>query len=128
MGRNFRKVNAKALTSADTSAVGAKGWMVGANPKSESCVRANSAKRPGASRHGLSRAFQSRRLRWLSLLATLIPLSFTLAQCGKAPSAGSLAANVQGSTDTFDDRFPKPQFKDRFPTAAESFQQRPANV
>src|SRR6201994_4044166 len=102
--------------------------MVGANPKSKSFVRANSVKRPGASRHGLSRASSSRRLRWLALLATLVPISFTLAQCGKAPSAGSLAANVQGAGDTFDDRFPKPQFKDRFPTAAESFQQRPANV
>src|SRR5579871_5579146 len=128
MGRNFRKVNAKALTSADTSAVGAKGWMVGANPKSNSFVRATSAQRPGVSRHGLSRAYPSRRLRWLPLLATLIPISFTLVQCGKAPNAGSLAANVQGAGDTFDDRFPKPQFKDRFPTAAESFQQRPANV
>jgi hypothetical protein len=102
--------------------------MVGANPKSESCDRANLARLPGAVRRTHSRARQSRRLRWLPLLSVLIPLSFTLAQCGKAPSAGSLAANVQGSGDTFDDRFPRPQFKDRFPTAAESFQQRPANV
>src|SRR5262249_25269603 len=28
------------------------------------------------------------------------------------------------SGDTFDDRFPKPEFRDRFPTATESFQQR----
>jgi hypothetical protein len=52
-----------------------------------------------------------------------------LAQCGEAPSAGSLAANAQGSAgDTFDDRFPRPQFRDRFPTAAESLVQRSANT
>jgi hypothetical protein len=84
------------------------------------------AKKPGSPRHARSRAIPSRR--WHPLLSVLIPLSFALVQCGQAPSAGTLAANVQGSSDTFDDRFPKPQFKDRFPTAAESLQQRPANV
>jgi hypothetical protein len=68
-------------------------------------------------------------LHLLPLLSALIPLSFLLAQCGQAPSAGSLAANAHGSSgDTFDDRFPKPQFKDRFPTTAEYLPQRPANV
>jgi hypothetical protein len=101
--------------------------MVGANPKSDVFGRVNLAGRPGSARRVLLRAISWRR--WLPLLAALIPLSFTLAQCGKGPNAGSLAANVQGSTgETFDDRFPKPQFKDRFPTAAESLQQRPANV
>jgi len=100
--------------------------MVGANPKSEVYVRVTPAKKPGSPRHARSRAIPSRR--WHPLLSVLIPLSFTLVQCGQAPSAGTLAANVQGSSDTFDDRFPKPQFKDRFPTAAESLQQRPANV
>jgi hypothetical protein len=97
--------------------------MVGANPKLESFDRVTPAGKPGSRRHALSRA-----PRLLPLLAALIPLSFTLAQCGQAPSAGTLAANARGSSDTFDDRFPQPQFKDRFPTAAESFQQRPANV
>ena len=96
--------------------------MVGANPKSESHGRVEPAKRSGSPRHVLSRA-----PRCLAFLL-LIPLSLTLAHCGQSPSASSLAANVQGSTDSFDDRFPKPQFKDRFPTAAESFQQRPANT
>jgi hypothetical protein len=100
--------------------------MVGANPKSEAYVRVTPAKKAGSPRHAYSRAIPQRR--WLPLLSALIPLSFTLVQCSKAPSAGSLAANVQGSSDTFDDRFPQPQFKDRFPTAAESLQQRPANV
>jgi hypothetical protein len=58
-----------------------------------------------------------------------VPLSFVLVQCGKAPSAGMLAANSQGATqtaagDSFEDRFPKPQFNDRFPTASESLVQR----
>jgi len=100
--------------------------MVGANPKSETYVRVAPAKKPGSLRHAFLRAIPSRR--WLPLLSILVPLSFTLAQFGKAPSASSLAANVQASSDTFDDRFPQPQFKDRFPTAAESLQQRPANV
>jgi hypothetical protein len=100
--------------------------MVGANPKSVTSVRVTPAKKPGSPRRALSRAIPSRQL--LALLSLLMPLSFTLVDCGKAPSAGSLAANVQGSGDTFDDRFPQPQFKDRFPTAAESLQQRPANV
>jgi hypothetical protein len=66
----------------------------------------------------------------------IAPLSLTLAQCGKAPSAGALAANTQISNaqvsnaevlppgDTFEDRFPAPSFKDRFPTAKESFKQK----
>ena len=63
------------------------------------------------------------------MAALLVPLSFVLVQCGKAPSAGLLAANAQGATsqasaDSFEDRFPKPQFNDRFPTAGESLIQR----
>jgi hypothetical protein len=100
--------------------------MVGANPKSDVYVRVTPAKKPGSPRHARSRAIPSHRS--LLLLSVLVPLSFTLVQCGQAPSASSLAANVQGSGDTFDDRFPQPQFRDRFPTAAESLQQRPANV
>ena len=38
---------------------------------------------------------------------------------------GTLAANASAASgDSFDERFPKPQFRDRFPTANESFQQR----
>lgn len=65
------------------------------------------------------------RWRWLAILSAFIPLSFVLVQCGRAPSAGTLAANAQASTgDSFDDRFPQPQFRDRFPTSSESFVQR----
>jgi hypothetical protein len=60
---------------------------------------------------------------WLAMAALFVPLSFVLVQCGKAPSAGMLAANSQGAGDSFDERFPKPQFSDRFPTANESLTQ-----
>src|SRR5450755_1762831 len=73
----------------------------------------------------------SRRLRCIAVLSALLPLSLVLVQCGRAPSAGALAANVQTSSnvqassgDNFDDRFPAPQFRDRFPTASESLEQR----
>ena len=59
-----------------------------------------------------------------------MPLSFALAQCGKAPGPGQLAANSQAAIgDSFDERFPRPQFRDRFPTANESFRElRPADA
>ena len=77
----------------------------------------------------------------IGLISALVPLSLTLAQCGKAPDPAALAANsranVQGgyqvvaktntqvaSGDTFEDRFPAPQFRERFPSANESFLQR----
>jgi hypothetical protein len=66
--------------------------------------------------------------RWIAVLVVFVPLSFLLAQCGQAPSAGTLAANAQASAgDSFEDRFPKPQFKDRFPTTSESLVQRQAS-
>jgi hypothetical protein len=90
----------------------------------------------GAKFQTLDRACQamaasgSRRLRWIAVLSALLPLSLVLVQCGRAPSAGALAANVQASSgDNFDDRFPAPQFRDRFPTASESLEQRqPSNA
>ncbi|WFU20491.1 alpha/beta hydrolase [Bradyrhizobium sp. CB3481] len=73
------------------------------------------------------------------MAALVVPLSFALVQCGKAPDAGMLAANTDGakshagkskaqaspqaSADTFEDRFPQPQFADRFPTGSESLLQ-----
>jgi len=66
----------------------------------------------------------SDRWRRIASLAAVVPLSLVLAQCGKAPGAGQLAANSQAATaDNFDDRFPKPQFNDRFPSANESFRE-----
>ncbi|KYG20189.1 alpha/beta hydrolase [Bradyrhizobium sp. AT1] len=104
--------------------------MVGAVPK----LRADSrADRTPSGRRG-------RALR-LGLVSALVPLSLTLVQCGKAPNPAALAANsqanVQGgsqvvaktnqqvaSGDTFEDRFPAPQFRERFPSASESLLQR----
>ncbi len=107
--------------------------MVGANPKSVSHDRADLVASPGATRHASACALQLRnrspRLRWIAILSVFVPLSFALVQCGQAPSPGTLAANVQGAKgDTFDDRFPKPQFKDRFPTPGESLVLRQAST
>jgi hypothetical protein len=50
-------------------------------------------------------------------------LALLLAQCDQAPSPEALAANAAPAQElTFDDRFPVPEFRDRFPSAAESFQ------
>ena len=63
------------------------------------------------------------------MLSVFIPLSFVLVQCGQAPGPATLAANVQATKgDTFEDRFPKPQFTDRFPTPGESLMQRQAST
>nr|WP_246504622.1 alpha/beta hydrolase [Bradyrhizobium agreste] len=82
------------------------------------------------------------RARRAGLISVLVPLSLTLVQCGKAPDPAALAANSQAnvqlvaktnsqtsnsrvaSGDTFEDRFPAPQFRERFPSASESFLQR----
>jgi hypothetical protein len=100
--------------------------MVGANPKFRTFDRAGPVAPSGAALP--VRALQPRAgfHRWcrIAILSALVPLSFVLVQCGQAPSAGTLAANVQTSGgDSFDDRFPKPQFKDRFPTPGESLVQ-----
>jgi hypothetical protein len=100
--------------------------MVGANPKFETSDPAGQVKSSVAARHAQSPEPPARftRCRWIAILSALVPLSFILVQCGKAPSA-MLAANSQVSSgDSFDDRFPAPQFRDRFPTADESFVQR----
>lgn len=78
----------------------------------------------------------------IGLVSALVPLSLTLVQCGKAPDPAALATNSQANVqvvaktssqtsnprvangDTFEDRFPAPQFKERFPSASESFLQR----
>lgn len=81
----------------------------------------------------------SRALR-VGMISALVPLSLALTQCGKAPDPATLAANSQAniqvvaktnaqtsraaSGDTFDDRFPAPQFRERFPSASESLLQR----
>ena len=98
--------------------------MVGADSKFLTSDDAGQVTSPGAAR----RRDGSRRWRWIGLLSAFVPLSLVLVQCGQAPGPGTLAANAQVSTgDSFDDRFPKPQFRDRFPTASESLAQRTAS-
>jgi hypothetical protein len=83
----------------------------------------------GVARHARAPERPAGFTRWrrIAVLSMFVPLSFLLVQCGKAPSAGMLAANSPVSSgDSFDDRFPAPQFSDRFPTANESFVQRQA--
>ncbi|WP_164934818.1 alpha/beta hydrolase [Bradyrhizobium zhanjiangense] len=100
--------------------------MVGAVPKLRADTRADRT---------MSGA-RGRVLR-IGLISALVPMSLTLVQCGKAPNPAALAANSQAnvqvvaktntqvaSGDTFEDRFPAPQFRERFPSASESFLQR----
>jgi hypothetical protein len=84
--------------------------MFGATPKFRTHDRARRVMSPGAICHGRRPAPQrhapSPRWRSFALLAVLVPLSFTLAQCGKTPSGGTLAANAPNTTgDSFEDRF-----------------------
>jgi hypothetical protein len=102
--------------------------MIGAKPRLQWHDRAGLVLAPGTAQHSRAAALRGAavRWRWLGIVAVFVPLSFVLAQCGRAPSAGMLAANSQPATsgDSFDARFPAPQFRDRFPTASESFTQR----
>jgi hypothetical protein len=103
--------------------------MVGADPRFQTSDRAgqviSQAISPGAARHSQARQHRHgcQRLRWIAIASALVPLSFLLIQCGRSPNASMLAANSRASAgDSFDDRFPAPQFKDRFPSASESLQ------
>ena len=95
--------------------------MVGADPKFQIRHRADRVISPEPQHRA-----QPRRWRWIAVASVFVPLSFILVQCGKAPSAGMLAANAHttAAVDSFEDRFPQPQFNDRFPTAGESLVQR----
>ena len=96
--------------------------MLGVFTKHLTCAVADDARSPEAVAH---RRDARSSLRWLTVAATIIPLSLLLSQCGRAPSPTTLAANASAASgDSFDDRFPKPEFRDRFPSANESFQQR----
>lgn len=103
------------------------GWMVGAVSKLRADLRTD---RTPSGRRG-------RALR-IGLISALVPLSLTLVQCGQAPNPAAFAANSQANVQmvnqavaksdqqvaTFEDRFPAPQFKERFPSASESLLQR----
>jgi hypothetical protein len=93
--------------------------MVGADPKFQIGDRADRVISPDTQHRA-----RPHRWRWVAVASLFVPLSFVLVQCGKAPSAGMLAANAHATTgDSFADRFPQPQFSDRFPSASESLQQ-----
>src|SRR5687767_8846775 len=105
--------------------------MVGAVPKFQTVDRASRATTPAMPRRALPFPLPL-RWHWVAMAALVMPLSFVLVQCGKAPNADMLAANTEGAksraksqaaAETFDDRFPQPQFADRFPTAHESLPQ-----
>jgi hypothetical protein len=106
--------------------------MVGSIPKFQTVDRASRTTSPAMPRRALPFPLPL-RWHWVAMAALCLPLSFVLVQCGKAPNAEMLAANTEGaksraakswtSIDTFDDRFPQPQFADRFPTANESLPQ-----
>jgi hypothetical protein len=93
------------------------GGLIGASPKFQKDGRACALSARGSVRPAPCAV----------LLALLAPVSLLLAQCGQSPGASNLAANAQVSGDSFDQRFPKAQFRDRFPTASEGFQQRQAS-
>jgi hypothetical protein len=97
--------------------------MVGANPKNHQQDVLRRVALPGATAFG--RPNDGQRRRWAGLACLFVPLSLLLVQCGRAPNAGALAANVSGSSAaataaTFEERFPKPEFRDRFPAANEA--------
>jgi hypothetical protein len=111
--------------------------MVGSNPKFQTVDRAGRVTSPAMPRRALPLVLPL-RWHWVAMAAVCVPLSFVLVQCGKAPNADMLAANTEGaksraaksktsidrtSIDTFEDRFPEPQFADRFPAAHESLPQ-----
>jgi hypothetical protein len=103
--------------------------MVGANPRFQTDNRmgrmTSAVTAFGTALERRKQCGVSGRWRRFALLTALAPLSLALVQCGQAPSAGTLAANVQPTAGaSFDDRFPKPQFRDRFPSASESLEQR----
>jgi len=88
--------------------------MLGANPKPNNDVCARRIALPDAMMRGP-------RWRRAAMACAFLPLSMLLVQCGRAPSAGTLAANASATSgDTFDERFPKPEFRDRFPSANEA--------
>ena len=104
--------------------------MVGAVPRAEADTRVHRTISSGT--RGLARR--------IGIACALVSVSLTLAQCGRAPNPAAFAANSQANTqviaktdrtnqqvasgDTFEDRFPAPQFRDRFPSPSESFLQR----
>jgi hypothetical protein len=93
--------------------------MIGANPNFHGDDRAR-LDQPGA---------RARAALRLLAAALLLPMALLMAQCSRAPEPGALAANARPVTAqaapgaTFDERFPAPQFRDRFPSTSEALAQ-----
>ncbi|MGH6681551.1 MAG: alpha/beta hydrolase, partial [Bradyrhizobium sp.] len=88
--------------------------MVGGDPRFHESGFARLLRRPGLGARSPS----------FVLVCGLIAISLCLAQCSRAPRAEAIAAGAQASSGaSFDERFPAPQFEDRFPTASESLPQ-----
>ena len=105
--------------------IGASGWMVGADPKFRTHDRAGRVISPRRRRYAASPLASMALDR--PALACSCRCHSLLVQCGKAPSAGNAGRQRPClGGDTFEDRFPAPQFSDRFPTASESLGQRQA--
>ena len=102
--------------------------MVGATSKISHGDSCGPAKRCARARRALRGCLRVGGHRWdrIALASFLLPLSFALVQCDKAPSPGALAANARVTADdTFEERFPAPQFDDRFPIDNETLQLNP---
>src|SRR5215469_1792757 len=104
--------------------------MVGADPKNHVNDVARRSALPEAMRFGALNL--GRRWRLVLAACVFVPVSLLLVQCGRAPNPGALAANASATSnvstasagDTFDERFPKPEFRDRFPAPSEMLLQR----
>lgn len=88
--------------------------MVGGDPRFHASGFASQLRRPDL----------GARWRSFALACALVPIPLCLAQCSRAPRAEAIAASAQTPSEaSFDQRFPAPQFGDRFPTASESLLQ-----
>lgn len=88
--------------------------MVGGDPRFHASGFARLLRRPGLGARSPS----------FALVCALVAIALCLAQCDRAPRAEAIAPGAQASSEaSFDERFPAPQFGDRFPTASESLPQ-----
>ncbi|MGY4307755.1 hypothetical protein ACVIJ6_004998 [Bradyrhizobium sp. USDA 4369] len=98
------------------------GRMIGTGPRSSGCQQQRAAARP---RLRAPRSAHPSRRATLGAAAGALGLGLTLGlsltQGSQAPEPAALAANAAPASEfTFEQRFPPPEFRDRFPTASES--------
>jgi len=102
--------------------------MVGATPKIPDHDTGGPAKRSAPARRALHGSPRTGGYPWdrTALVFFVLPLFLMLAQCAKTPDPSALAANVQATSgDSFAERFPLPQFHERFPTDGETLRFKP---